>query len=390
MIAVLAGTATLGVVVQALVAVLLLAPDRAALPSRLPVARRRPRRRRQDGQLDLRHAAPHDARRARRDAASSAARPAATTPRRRLLSTRLADLHAAALGHHRVDRDRLLHAHERARRRATTSTSCARRLVRHPRHQPDHRARDRGAHRRAPIRSARSSQVSSDADPAIGNVIIAYVLGLVAVLHPVRPPAHLLRPRRHPHSVLLHAVPGRRSSSSACSLVPPAPAGVDRRRRRARPSRRAASCRLFLAAVLLRRRLGGHRRSTHPGSLWQVPAARRRARRSWSASPAHRPRRHDDGGFAVVRAVRRPSSSMIVIGARHVARSTSAAAPPLDAVAPEFRDFAEPRSLRAALRRGFDVRCPRRSHRSSQLWNSTPVHCVVPEQPGVRTGATVL
>ena len=152
MVALLAGSATLGIVVPGPRAVLVLAAHRPALPPRLPLARRRPRCRGADGRLDVRHAPAHHVRRHRADPG----RAAGLRHRRRLGRRdrqRVAHLHAAALGHHGLDRDRVLHPHERARARRRPRPRARRPLQRGARGQRHPGAGRRGAHgRRLPVR----------------------------------------------------------------------------------------------------------------------------------------------------------------------------------------------------------------------------------------------
>ncbi len=180
----------------------LLAPRGTDPASRLPVARRGAPTHQPPRGLDL----PDGRRRpARRNRAVERALGRLRQRSRDLrLAERLAAVHAAVLDHRAVDRNALLHAAQRARRRGTRRRGTSRHRSQHPHpgvlHRRGHRRPRRGRRPRQPDLHER---IGAGPRRRSRPVVLP---GLPrAPRRALRHPAHLLRLQRHSHPLLLHS-----------------------------------------------------------------------------------------------------------------------------------------------------------------------------------------
>ena len=292
MVALLAGSATLGIAVQAVVLFwfwrrigLRYRPDFAWRGVGLGAAGT-------DGRLDVRHAAAHDARRHRADpgrrctASGTGASVAAIDNAwlifmlpHSVITVSIATAYFTRMSEH-------AHAGDLDRVRDDLS-SAVRGVSAH------HGARRRGADgRRLPVRRGVPAAVSTDAS-ALGNVIIAFAIGLVAfsILFVVQRTFYALGDTRTPFFFTLFQVDRLHARGAQ---LPPAARRLDRRRRRARRPRSPASpssiARRVAAAPAARpRSTGGASPCSLGRDLAAVVLAGHRRRRAPRRARRHRP-----------------------------------------------------------------------------------------------------
>ena len=241
MIALLAGTATLGIVVQAVVLLLFWRRAGPASAPGLPLARRRTRQiGRLAGWTFLMVVAGQLAGLVQSRVLSGASGEAAASS-----SSQNAwlHLHAPLLDHRAVDRDALLHPAERARRMRDAHDDVRGDIGRSIRTLGLFVVIATAALIVAAVPASRIFTGSAAQATAAAQVLRLLPRGPRAARRAVRDPAHLLRLRRHPHTVLLHTRAVRpRRRERRWSPRRPSPWSFSRRASRsASPSR--ASCR---------------------------------------------------------------------------------------------------------------------------------------------------
>ncbi len=313
MIALLGGTATVGIVVQAVHPAAVLAPHRAARAPRLPLAGCRPQPHRPPRRLDVPDGRRRSARRPRAVAACSSAAPDGdpracwSSQNAWLLFMLPYSIIVLSIG------TPVLHAAERARRRRSRRRRPRGHRPQHPHPRGVHRDRHRGAGGRGGARLAHLHRLPQRGAGGRRVVLLCFLVGLIplAVLFVVQRTFYAYNDTRTPFFfTLLQCVlvaaqrPDRvRPAAPSDSLA----AGV------ALGQSFASIVQVIIATWLLHRRLGGHRRRLLDAGARPIRARRRpRGGGRLGHLPAVRRRRRLDG---------RPRSSSARSALRSSARS---------------------------------------------------------------------